>query len=668
MAVQSPSTCSAETWSLWSGSLPKCGGVPSEAIHARVDERASERRVMIHAVIELPPGSVLIRDHLAEQPRWLAFRRPIATIETFQIQDVMECLQRVDAQITKGLYAAGFVSYEAAGAMDAAFHTHSASGFPLLWFGLYEHYDAIPLPQSDQARCELGTWRSSVSLRDYYASIAKIKEFIRLGDTYQVNYTFRLRTGFSGDPFALFLALYGAQRTSYAAYINLDRYHICSVSPELFFTARDGVLTCKPMKGTIARGNTTTEDAERGQQLHASAKSRAENVMIVDMIRNDMGTIAEAGSVHVEKLFSIEKYPTVFQMTSTVNARISVPLSQVFRHMFPCASITGAPKVKTMQIIKELEPDARGIYTGSIGYVTPDANSQFNVAIRTAVVDTATQSVEYGVGGGIVWDSDATDEYEECQTKASVLLQPYPDFDLIETLLWDPERGFYLLDSHLARLWDSANYFEFAASSHELNSALGEFAVYPRAGRQRVRIILSRSGEFVIESAPLASLCGATVGLATTPINKHSVFLYHKTTHRQMYTDLLDERRARERGLLDVLLWNDAGFVTETSMANVVIVDRGEFLTPALDQGLLPGVFRRHLLQQGVVKERNITVDELTHAQAVFLINSVRGWMYLEKSGAQNTWTIQRDACYETPNLVTMATDRSSAAVVGVDT
>jgi para-aminobenzoate synthetase/4-amino-4-deoxychorismate lyase len=369
----------------------------------------------------LAPHSVMLLDQLTDTPQWRLFANPIAVLSTSQCADVMHCLDQAQTHVAQGRYVAGYVSYEAAAGMDPMLTAHPSNGTPLVWLGVYEHCVNAEPPSGRAGAFTLTDWRPSVSPDEYRECIAQIKTAIKRGDTYQVNYTLRLRSSFSGDPWALFAALHQAQCSDYSAYIHLGRYHVCCASPELFFSRHGHLLTCKPMKGTARRGATPSEDLELQQWLHHSKKNRAENVMIVDMIRNDAGRIAVTGSVKVEELFAIEKYPTVLQMTSTVTAEVFAPESEIFRQMFPSASITGAPKVKTMEIISGLEPDPRGIYTGAIGYLSPDGSSQFNVAIRTAVVDTQKGVAEYGVGGGIVWDSNADEEYEEWRTKARVL-------------------------------------------------------------------------------------------------------------------------------------------------------------------------------------------------------------------------------------------------------
>ena len=333
---------------------------------------------------------------------------------------------------------------------------------PLLWLGLFHAPEVwSDLPDTALAHT-LGPWEPAIDRATYRQAIAAIKEQIAAGYTYQINYTFPLGAAFKGEPWPLFVQLALAQRGRYAAYVDTGRHVVCSASPELFFQKADGVLTSRPMKGTAPRGRTVAEDEAQRAWLFASEKNRAENVMIVDMIRNDMGRVAEVGSVRVPVLFEVERYPTVLQMTSTVTSRTNVSVADVFKALFPCASITGAPKVSAMGIIADLEPAARGVYTGAIGYLAPGGRAQFNVAIRTVVVDRQTGRATYGVGSGVVWDSDADEEYDECLLKARVLAAERPDFELLETMLWRPETGVFLLDRHLERLADSAEYFGIA--------------------------------------------------------------------------------------------------------------------------------------------------------------------------------------------------------------
>ncbi len=589
----------------------------------------------------------MIQDNLFGRARWLLFRRPTDILTTRDINNVDACLRGAEERTREGLYAAGFVAYEAAGALDPALRTHVLNDFPLIWLGIYSDYELIALPRCVKESTVLDSWQTSVTPEEYHRAFERIKEHISRGNTYQVNYTLRLRHAFSGDPWRLFLSLQSAQRSAYAAYLNLGRHHICSASPELFFSLDRGRLVSKPMKGTAPRGDTTADDRRGQEWLARSAKNRAENVMIVDMIRSDMGRVADAGTVCVDKLFSIERYPTILQMTSTVTSRASGSVTDILRAMFPCASITGAPKVKTMEIIKELESSPRGIYTGSIGYFGPDRRAQFNVAIRTAVADTEKRSVEFGVGGGIVWDSDEADEYAEWRAKARILFDTDPQFDLVESLLWRAGGGFYLLDPHVARLEDSAAYFQFKFSAQNLRKVLLDFAAHPPQRDSKVRIRLAREGRLVIRSESLNSITGATLALTAKPVKK-SRFLLHKTTHREQYAELLQEHRGRIPELTDLIYWNEDGLVTETGFANVVVDIDGVFCTPRVEAGALPGIFRQYLLGLNVIQEREVRVDDLVRARNLYLINSVRGWMPLMRAAQADVWTIMSDLDYET--------------------
>ncbi|MFN8598704.1 MAG: chorismate-binding protein, partial [Anaerolineae bacterium] len=347
-------------------------------------------------------------------------------------------------------------------------------------------------------------------------------------------------------------------------------------------------------------------------------------VMIVDMIRNDLGRVADIGSVHVPALFEIERYPTVLQMTSTVTAQTDASLVDIMTALFPCASITGAPKVRTMELIAELESTPRGVYTGCIGYMEPNGDAQFNVAIRTVTIDQSTQTAEYGVGGGIVWDSEAADEWRECEIKMRVLTQPPQVFDLIESILWAPANGFWLLDLHWQRLIESAEYFNIPIDLSTLNGQLAELHQTWAPVPHKIRITISQLGEVTISAAPVQSLPQPMrITLAAGPVDSRDIFLYHKTTRRTVY----EAARAQRPGMDDVLLWNERGEITESTIANVVVELKGVRYTPPIECGLLGGTFRRSLLDQNLIRERVILKEEVLSAERVWLINSVRGWL-----------------------------------------
>ncbi|HJZ13126.1 MAG TPA: chorismate-binding protein, partial [Acidobacteriota bacterium] len=381
-------------------------------------------------------------------------------------------------------------------------------------------------------------------------------------------------------------------------------------------------------KGTVGRGRTTIEDNERSEWLKNSAKNRAENVMIVDMVRNDLGRIASIGSVHVPHLFEIERYPTLWQMTSTVAAKTNASLTEIFTALFPSASITGAPKVSTLKIIAELENMPRKIYTGSIGYIAPGRKAKFNVAIRTAFIDRENRTAEYGVGGGIVWDSTSTDEYAEAMLKARVLVEQTQPFSLLETMLWTLEEGFFLREKHIARMLDSANYFNISVAKEKLEKYLerisSSFSV-----PQRVRILLDQAGQFASEAKPFepeANFETLKVCLAKQPVDSNDVFLFHKTTRRAVY----EAAREGFDEFDDVLLYNESNELTEFTIGNLIVEIDGQYLTPPIACGVLPGTFRAHLMETGQVVERTIRVEQLKDCTKVFRVNSVRKWQKVE--------------------------------------
>ena len=346
--------------------------------------------------------------------------------------------------------------------------------------------------------------------------------------------------------------------------------------------------------------------------------------MIVDMIRNDVGRIAKVGSVHVPELFTVERYRTLWQMTSTVRAKTDVSIKDIFTALFPCASITGAPKVSTMRIISELETAPRKIYTGSIGYISPNHKAIFNVAIRTALVDRGTETAEYGIGGGIVWDSTSKDEYSEALLKARVLTENPSDFSLLETMLWTPEEGFFLREKHIARLLDSADYFDFAVSGKDIETYLNDLSSQFTSA-QRVRLLLDKSGNLSSEAKsflPSGEHSLWKVCLASQPVNATDIFLFHKTTKRDVYEAARKDFPEND----DVLLYNEHGELTEFTTGNLVVQMNGKFFTPPIESGLLTGTFRAHLLEAGQVEERVIRVEELKECGKIYLVNSVRKW------------------------------------------
>jgi para-aminobenzoate synthetase/4-amino-4-deoxychorismate lyase len=561
------------------------------------------------------------------------YRDPVRIVQATTIDEVRGAIAEVEDAVARGgVLAAGFVSYEAGPAFDRAIAAYPPDEFPLVWFGLFRERDVVPKPEARNVPPI--DWSPCISREAYCAAIRRVREYIEAGDTYQVNYTFRLRADFSGDPEALFARLAAAQSCRYSAYVDTGRFAICSASPEMFFTQEGDQLLSRPMKGTRARGMTLSEDTARRAELLASEKDRAENVMIVDMVRNDMGHIADAGSVQVPELFAAEAYPTVWQMTSLVEARSRAGFGEILQALFPPASITGAPKPHTTEIIRELETTPRHIYTGTIGSLGPDGAS-FNVAIRTVLVDRQTQRAEYGVGGGIVWDSEPDLEWEECMTKTRVLRTVRPEFSLLESLLWTPGEGYALLERHLARLRDSAEYFGYPVNLGAVRQRLQELAAGLAAEPHKTRLLVDRHGEITAEGSPLGPAPDPLVWRVCVhpePVDSHNPFLYHKTTNRAVYT----EAAAAHPDCDDVLLQNERGEVTESCRANVVIETPEGRFTPPVSSGLLAGTQRAELLARGDITEKVLTPADIHAADRVCLINSVRGWVTAELSGSSD--------------------------------
>jgi para-aminobenzoate synthetase/4-amino-4-deoxychorismate lyase len=444
-----------------------------------------------------------------------------------------------------------------------------------------------------------------------------------------VNHTIRLRATVAGDERGFYRDLCLAQRGGYGAYLDLGRYRVLSASPELFFRIDDHRLTTRPMKGTAPRGRWLAEDEAVAAALVASSKDRAENAMIVDLLRNDLGRICRPGSVKVERMWEPERYETLWQLTSTVvgEREADVSLADTFRALFPSGSVTGAPKVRTTRIIADLEDSARGPYCGAIGYLAPrgsgEPSANFNVAIRTVVLDGQTGIAEYGVGGGITYDSSAADEYEEILAKARVLTAARPSFALIETLAHGPGEGFRHLPEHLERMGASARYFGFRFEPEAAVAALKD-AVADRPGACRVRLTLSRGGshEAIVSDLPPAGPGPVRIALDDDPVDPMDPWLFHKTSRRAPY----ERRREARPDADDVVLVNVRDEVTESTIANVAARIDGAWVTPPIGSGLLPGTYRDVLIRDGTLRERRISIEEFRTADDLALVSSVRGW------------------------------------------
>lgn len=600
----------------------------------------------LYALVEKTPGTMLLETSRPGGSRISrVFTGPTRVIEAHTPAEIDALFPAIEDAIALGHSAAGFFAYESGQSFEpTAGQRAPRQGDLLAWFGIYErclcfdHHTGsfvgsalhdLPYPPEAEPSPSPSL---SVGLDQplYSARIARIHEWIRAGDVYQLNFTFPLRSEIAEKPAALYARLHAAQPVEYGGFLHCrPGGFILSFSPELFFRIRnDGTgrfITTRPMKGTARRGRTTTEDREIATWLANDQKNRAENVMIVDLIRNDLGRICNFGSVQVENLFEVERLPTLWQMTSTIGGELrpEVRCKDVFRALFPCGSVTGAPKIRAMQLLAQIEDEPRGVYTGAIGFFSRE-ESVFNVAIRTLELEDSRGTM--GIGSGIVTDSDAAEEFRECRLKAEFLTGSAEPFSLIETMLW---KGDYpLLDLHLDRLDDSSDYFGFSCDRTAVKAALLEaaekfFGSLPR----KVRLLLNADGTVRIESDPLAA---SPVGilnpvcLAAERTDPEDRFLFHKTTRRALYNQAF--ARASAAGFVDVLFVNTHGQVTEGAISNVLIEKEGLWYTPPIECGVLPGVYRRHLMKsRPEIREKILALDDLKSADAVYICNAVRG-------------------------------------------
>jgi para-aminobenzoate synthetase / 4-amino-4-deoxychorismate lyase len=582
-----------------------------------VSKKSESREVEPTAVFESFGGSRGLWNY--------TFTNPLAVYEARSIEEVLTTLQLLEQETKAGRWAVLMLSYEAAPAFDAALKTHSLRDFPLAWAAVFDK------PSDSQIKADGGvyrasSWESQITREEYANSIQKIHRRIESGDTYQVNYTFPLKCRFEGDAFSWYRDLGTMQEANFCAYLNLDRVKLLSLSPELFFERSGDALITRPMKGTMPRGRWEEEDQEQALKLSASIKNRAENLMIVDLLRNDLGKISKIGSVKVSNLFQVERYRTVLQMTSTIESvcRPDVGLFGTLQALFPCGSITGAPKIRTMEIIRELEPSPRQAYTGAIGLVKPGGDCIFNVAIRTIILDSQTREATFNVGGGITYDSTAEDEYDECILKANFLNQTWPEFEIFETMRLDAG-NIFLLDHHVHRLKSSAKYFDYLFDEREIISTLNMISTNHQTGCWKVRLFLKRDGSFRsnVEEIQSEEERVLRVKFAAQPVDHKDIFLYHKTTNRSVYENTLKMAGNCD----DVILWNEAGEVTESAYGNIVLEDAKGMWTPPRRCGLLSGTFRDELIASGRLQERVIDKEELLQCRSFYLINSVRKWM-----------------------------------------
>ena len=547
------------------------------------------------------------------------FTQPIKELKTRDLAEVADLLAQVESYQEQGYYVVGYVSYEAAPAFEEKLVVHKTPllGEYLLYFTVHDRVETSPIPLTYEEVDLPSKWQEETSAEDYEKAISRIHHHLRQGDTYQVNYTVQLKQVLSANPFAIYNRMVVEQEAGYNAYVEHDEMAVISMSPELFFEQNDRELTTRPMKGTTKRGLTDQEDLEQASWLEQDSKNRSENMMIVDLLRNDMNRLSEVGSEHVERLCQVEQYSTVWQMTSTIKSQVrsDVDLVEIFRSLFPCGSITGAPKIATMEIIKDLEPQPRGVYCGTIGLLLPNGRRIFNVAIRT--IQLYKGQAIYGVGGGITWDSTWESEYREVHQKAAVLYRKQARFQLISTGKIS-QKQLLFEEQHLERLRKASRYFAFPYDAEELRKKIEAECQSCDVNKDyRLRISLSKSGEIELSRQILTPLsphfCQAKLCLQEAGLQK--AFTYFKTTHRPHLN--LDKQ--------EIIYHNARGELLETSIGNLVLKISGKLYTPPIRQGILPGIYRQHLLERGQVEEKVLSLADIDQAEAIYGCNAVRG-------------------------------------------
>ena len=554
------------------------------------------------------------------------YRDPVEIVAAAAVDEVAGALDRLRTARARGLHAAGFLHYEASAALEPMAWPAPVVGVsPLLWFGLFDTHEEIEggsvaalLP--DPAGAWAGQPRPLIGERDYGDRFARIAELIAAGDIYQANLTFRSTVAHAGSPAALYALLRARAGAGYGALVATGAETLLSFSPELFFRLDGDRLTARPMKGTALRGCDSETDRRLADALRDDAKQRAENLMIVDLLRNDLSRVARAGSVQVPELFHVEHYPTVHQMVSTVTATLAEGLDAVdaLKALFPCGSITGAPKVRAMQVIHGVERAPRHIYTGSIGRIDSNGDAMFNVAIRTLVVPPEGPAT-LGLGSGVVADSVSGEEWRECLAKGAFVTSGETAFDLIETMAFDPESGIPLLERHLARMKASAQAFGFTFDRHMVRNEL-QAATFRVSAPSRVRLLLAPSGAIAIGIAPMPAPLAEPVEVAIVPlpVAPDDFRLRHKTSRRGFH-----DRARRQAGAFEVLFTDSHGFLTEGSFTSLFVERDGLLVTPPLSRGLLPGVLRAELIEAGRAVEGDLAPADLS--DGFFLGNALRG-------------------------------------------
>ncbi len=563
--------------------------------------------------------------------KWGLFHSPVETFTASRISDVLPALKKAEYFLKKGLYVAGFISYEAAKAFDPANKTRKPGDFPILWLSSYKYLSEFKIPRNFKTATKFVELLPSTEKHLYLKSIRRIKKFICDGDIYQANYTFRIIGEAVENPELLFLNLSVSHPVPYSAFVNTGKHKIISNSPELFLESFSGGIMSLPMKGTASRAFSYEEDRIIAKELSKDMKNRAENIMIVDMVRNDLGRICRTGSVKCAPLFHVDTYPTVHQMVSGVGGQLKtgISISEILAATFPPASITGAPKIRAMEIISELESSPRKLYTGTIGCFMPNGDFCLNVAIRTFIC--SGRKIELGIGSGIVADSEPGKEYDECLVKSGFANFARPEFKILETMIWKKGRGFAYLREHLERARNSQSYFgrkwDEAKTSKAMRNLMSLLSG-SKISKARVRLLISEDGKTETEHVPLEKAGWGkkvlNLKLSRKKTDSRNVFLYHKTTNRKFYDD--EFRKAHADGFDEVIFRNEKKEITEGAISSIFILKNGKWLTPVLHCGLLPGIWRASMIRELRAGEKKLTLRDLHSAEKIMIGNSVRGF------------------------------------------
>ena len=556
------------------------------------------------------------------------FNNPEEIISITSLNELELGLNRIDELADQDKFILSLLDYEAGYLFEEKLQNFITDNKTLMRFLVFDSSEVDKISSNEisfdpfEQDYKINDFQLNETERNYLNKIYKIKEYIKQGDTYQVNYTLKGKFNFKGEILDFVQNLIFNQSTQYSAFINYDNEFVISISPELFFSTNGYKISTRPMKGTIKRGINLEDDSFRAEELRNSKKDKAENIMIVDLLRNDIGKISKTNSVNVDSIYDVEKYETIFQLTSKVHGILeSKKYSKIISNLFPCGSITGAPKIRTMKIINELENEKRGLYTGAIGFIHKD-NSVFNVAIRTISIDKKTSNGEIGLGSGIVWDSNAEDEFNEVSLKSNFLVNPDKYFEIFETMLLEDGKIF-LLDNHINRIEKAADYFLFKFNKNlvleKLNSSINNL---DSNHKFKIKLVLTKSGEIRLDINKIETSILKRAVISSNKINKKNRFQYFKTTNRELYDS--EFTFYRMKNYFDVIYFNEFNELAEGSISNIFIRSKDIWKTPSIDSGILNGTYRNKFISENNVIETCISKEELLNSDEILLTNSLR--------------------------------------------